>query len=212
MNIREGGMVFNPEKHSRRSVRLGGFDYGTAGAYFITICTHQRDFLFGDVVDGKMRLNEFGVVVGECWHAIPDHFCHLELDMFIVMPNHVHGIITIIENLSDVGATHASPMHAPQNRVTQERATHGSPLRIMGPQKGSIGAIVGQFKSAVTKRINILRDTPGVMVWQRNYYERIIRTDEELTDTREYIVNNPIRWHDDEHYRGRLQKHPIIVP
>ncbi|HSM82944.1 MAG TPA: hypothetical protein VLS96_14735 [Nodosilinea sp.] len=86
-------MKYNPDKHHRRSLRLKGYDYSAAGAYFITICAFQRHCLFGQVVNGEMQLNEFGQIAAECWQAIPEHFSHIELDEYIVMPNHVHGIL-----------------------------------------------------------------------------------------------------------------------
>jgi putative transposase len=114
--------------------------------------------------------------------AIPDHFPHVLLDEFVVMPNHVHGIIVIMPTHA-VGATHASPL---QNDDT--------PTRPRGPQRQSVGSIVGSFKSAATKRINEQRGTPGAPVWQRDYFEHIIRNDESLNRIREYILNNPLQW------------------
>ena len=199
-------MKFNSEKHyhsidtsqGRRSIRLKGYDYSQPGAYFITICTANRACLFGEVVDGNMQLNPMGHIARQCWLAIPDHFPNTALDEFIIMPNHVHGIIWIVEkpNVENddandaivgathaiVGATHASPLH-----------TQPNPPR--GPKRQSIGAIVGSYKSAVTKRINERRNTPGATVWQRNYYEHVIRNDESLNRIRQYILENPIRWH-----------------
>lgn len=90
--------VFDPDKHHRRSIRLPGYDYSRAGAYFVTICAQDRACLFGDIADGVMRLNDAGRVVERCWHEIPIHFPHVELDEFVIMPNHVHGIIVIVEN------------------------------------------------------------------------------------------------------------------
>jgi REP element-mobilizing transposase RayT len=175
-------MRYDPEKHHRRSIRLKGYDYTQAGAYFVTICTKDRACLFGHVADGVMRLNQMGHIVRQCWLAIPDHVPHVLLDEFVVMPNHVHGIIVIMPT-HDVGATHASP-----------RPNHDTPTRPRGPQRQSLGSIVGSFKSAVTKRINELRGTPGAPVWQRNYYEHIIRNDDDMARIRKYIVNNPLQW------------------
>jgi len=169
-------------KNHRRSIRLKGYDYTQAGAYFITVCTKDRACLFGDVADGVMRLNQMGQIVRQCWLAIPDHFPHVMLDEFVVMPNHVHGILVIMPT-HDVGATHASPL---QNDDT--------PARPRGPQRQSVASIVGSFKSAATKRINHHRGTPGAPVWQRNYYEHIIRDDESLNSIRNYIADNPLRW------------------
>ncbi len=174
----------------RRSIRLANYDYTQAGAYFVTICAHERVHWFGDVLDGQIRLSACGVVVAECWEAIPQHLQHVELDAFVVMPNHVHGIFAV----SVVGATHASPSGAAP--PTRRRATHASPLRwkASGPISRSVGAIVGSFKAAVTKRINATGNTPGALVWQRNYYEHVIRSDDELNRIRDYIATNPQRW------------------
>ena len=167
---------YDPERHRRRSIRLQGYDYTQPGAYFVTICTHNRAALFGRVVDGDTVLNECGRIVWECWREIPDHFPHVALDAFVAMPNHVHGIIWIVD---DVGATHASPLPDDGPR---------------GPTSGSLGAVVGSFKSAVTRRINARRGTPGAPVWQRNYYEHIIRNEGALHAIRRYIIENPVRW------------------
>ena len=167
-------MKYDPEKHHRHSIRLKGYDYSQAGAYFVTIVTQNRACLFGAVVDGEMRLNETGQIVRRCWLDIPAHFPHAELDEFVVMPNHVHGIIVIVDG-----------------RGTACRA----PTEQFGrPVTGSIPTVIRSFKSAVTKRINEQRGTPGAHVWQRNYYEHIIRNEESLDRIRQYIANNPLRW------------------
>ncbi|WP_245971562.1 transposase [Calidithermus terrae] len=175
--------MYDPHNHHRRSIRLKGYDYAQAGAYFVTICTRDRACLFGEVVDGEMRLNDAGRIARQCWLDIPNHFPHAELDQSVIMPNHVHGIIVLVN--PSVGATHASPLRPV-----------ASPLRnrARGPQRQSISAIVGSFKSAVTKHINEHRGTPSMPVWQRNYYEHIIRDDSSLQRIRGYIAANPLRW------------------
>ena len=186
-------MPFDPKRHHRRSIRLKGYDYTQPGAYFITICTQDRAFLFGEVVDGEMRLNEYGRIAWGCWKEIPLHFPQAELDAFVVMPNHVHGIIVI----AGVGATHASPLPL------------SSDARPRGPQRQSVSSIVGSFKSAVTRRINEYRCTPGAPVWQRNYYEHIIRDEKSLNRIREYIVTNPMRWAVDNENPNREGMDPL---
>lgn len=173
---------YDSQRHHRHSIRLRGYDYTQPGAYFITICTHERELLFGDVVDGEMRTNEWGEIVREEWFRTAQlrPYVTLHDDEFVVMPNHVHGIIWIVGEI--VGAT---------RRV--------APTPPTGPDAGSIGAIIGQFKSIVTKRINALRATPGAPVWQRNYYEHIIRDERALTAIRRYIAENPLRWHLDRY-------------
>ena len=188
---------FDPDKHHRRSIRLPGYDYTQAGAYFVTVCTWNRECLFGDVVDGEMRLNELGEIVRACWHEIPDHFPHVGSDEFVIMPNHVHGILVIVET-NVVGARHAVPL---QNQCTEQ---FGKPLA------GSIPTIIRSFKSAVTKRINDLRGTPGVSVWQRNYYEHVIRDEESLNRIRQYIVENPRRWHLDRENPDRMVEDTLL--
>ena len=175
--------------HNRKSIRLKEWDYTEPGAYFVTICTHRREHLFGRVVDGVMELNELGEIVRACWDELPTHFPRVELDAFVVMPNHVHGIIVIMAD-DIVGATHASPLHP------------------RGPAPHSLGAIVGSFKSAVTRRINILRGTPGARVWQRNYWEHIIRNERVLNAIRRYIVYNPDRWTWDRYNPGAVGPDP----
>ena len=144
--------------------------------------------MFGIIDDGEMKLNEFGRIVGNVWNEIPQHFSGVELDAFVVMPNNVHGVIVIVEGGDgnddsqgmDVGARHASP------------------LRPCGAVPRSLGSIVGSFKSAVTKQVNENRGTRGVAVWQRNYYEHVIRGERDLARIREYIENNPLGWALDE--------------
>ena len=166
-------MIYDPNKHDRRSIRLKGFDYTREAAYFVTISTQNQACLFGEIVNEQMQLNDAGRVAQMVWKTIPDHFSQVEIDASVVMPNHVHGIIII------VGATHASPP------------------RQSGPPKGSLGAIVGSYKSAVSRQINQLHRTSGAKVWQRNYYEHIIRNDTGLNSIRKYIADNPARWDED---------------
>ena len=170
-------MPYDPNKHHRRSIRLKGYDYTQAGAYFVTICTQGRECLFGQVVEGKMRVNPFGEIVVWAWNDLPNHNPHVELDAFVVMPNHVHGIVLIVDDLVGAGSEPAPTMAM----VTTRR--HGLP------------EIVRQFKTFSARRINALRGTPGATVWQRNYYEHIIRNDHSLQRIREYITTNPLRWH-----------------
>jgi len=178
--IRPEAMKYDPERHHRRSVRLRGYDYSQAGAYFVTICTPDRACLFGDVADGVMRLNDAGRVVERCWHEIPIHFPHVELDEFVIMPNHVHGVIVI------VGAGSPRPYVASGAGTITGAET--------APLRATLGQMVAYFKYQSTKHINIMRGTPGIPVWQRNYYEHIIRDDESLNRIREYIINNPMQW------------------
>ena len=304
-------MKYDPQKHHRRSIRLKGHDYTSPGAYFITICTHQRQCLFGEIIDGEMQLNEFGKWVDACWKRLPTHFPHLQLDRFVVMPNHIHGILTLTPNLSEHPPSHGrgaafgkpslqlSPISRPNATPGSEspkrshstdsvcpnatpgsespkrshstdsvcpnatpgsespkrshpadsvcpNATPGSespkrshpadsvcpdatpglgqpfaqPLinesepgvafgREMGVngvndlpnaaplRAGSVGAIVLNFKSVTARRTNQMRKMTSVPVWQRNYYEHIIRDDIALANIQRYIDNNPRSWWQD---------------
>jgi REP element-mobilizing transposase RayT len=176
------------ERHHRRSIRWKGYDYAQPGAYFVTLCTHERACLFGEVVGGEVVLNHFGQIVWDEWFRTADLRPHVKLfaEEFVVMPNHLHGIVWIVD---DVGATQRV---AP----TDGHRGDGHPR---GPTPGSLGAVIGQFKSAVTRRINVLRDAPNAPVWQRNYYEHVIRTDRALNAIRRYIAENPLRWHLDRY-------------
>ena len=185
-------MPYDPKKHHRRSIRLRGYDYTQPGAYFLTICTHRCGHLFGRVVDGEMVLNVFGEIVREEWFRSAEIRAEIELfpDEFVVMPNHIHGIVWIVE--TDDGGAHG-------HGATGHVGAHGRSPRPRGPAPRSLGSFVAGFKSAVTKRINAHRGTPGARVWQRNYYEHIIRTQRALNAIRRYILYNPWRWYLDRH-------------
>ena len=167
----------------RRSTRLPGYDYGQPGAYFITVCTQGRACLFGDVVDGEMRLNRLGEMVQWTWHDLPNHNANIRLDAFVAMPNHVHGIIWIVDDpVIVVGATVGAGSEPAPTEPDPTHRAHGLP------------EIVRQFKTFSARRINQWRNTPGTAVWQRNYYEHIIRNEASLNRIREYILTNPLRW------------------
>ena len=138
-----------------------------------------------------MRLSSAGRVASQCWHEIPKHFPRVSLGVSVVMPDHVHGIIVIGKSADqrNVGAQHAAPLHSPARALSTRRES----LRLAA---GSLGAIVRAFKSATTKRINERHGTPGNRVWQRNYFDRVIRSDDELYRARRYILTNPDRWSD----------------
>ncbi|MGD1716047.1 transposase [Dapis sp. BLCC M172] len=177
-------MSYDPQKHHRRSLRLKGYDYSKAGAYFITICTYNRQTLFGEIIDGKMQLNQLGEVVAEEWERSAQMRQEIELDYSVIMPNHLHGIVII----NNVGAN------------DNVGANGRSPLRM---KSRSISSLMAGFKSAVTKRINRIpyhgeQLTTPVPVWQRNYYEHIIRNETSLNQLRQYIIENPLKWEIDQ--------------
>lgn len=172
-NPSEIAMADDNANLQRRSIRLPGYDYSQAGAYFVTLCVHDRACLFGEVVDGAMRLNELGALVASEWLRTATIRPQVTLDEFVVMPNHFHAIIAIEDSRRGV-----LPYARPRFRSPAE----------------SLGSIVRGFKSATTTLINSMRNSPGVPVWQRNYYEHVIRNESELTRIREYIANNPHQW------------------
>lgn len=161
-------------RRRRKWIRLKQYDYTQPGAYFVTICTHDRAHLFGRVVDQTVALSSWGQMADWQWRNLPQHFEQVRVDVHVVMPNHLHGIIWIGD---DPVETIYSPPPAPQTGVTS----------------GSLGAIVGTFKSLTARRINQMRQTPGIPVWQRNYFEHIIRTEHALHAIRRYIHENPQR-------------------
>jgi len=158
------------------SIRLKGTDYAAPGLYFVTIRTSENRCVLADVKEGRVRLSRLGHIVCESWNAIPDHFASVNLDEFVIMPNHVHGLIEIAAR---VGAQHAAPQLAPRQKP--------------GVTHGSLGAIIRSFKSAVTKRARAELTWTGE-IWQRNYFERIVRDGREFSDTCRYIKENPLKW------------------
>jgi REP element-mobilizing transposase RayT len=184
----------DPNEHrNRRSIRLQAFDYSSPGAYFITIVTHGRAALFGRIVNGEMQLSRVGAVADRCWREIPEHSHHAELGSFVVMPNHIHGILILRATSSVTVGAHD---RAPRTGIPA-RAHQGAPLRAEGitPQavRGSLGAIIRQYKSSVTR--TVIRSLGGPRnVWQRNYYEHIIRDEADWDTIRRYIEANSMNW------------------
>lgn len=167
---------YNHDLHHRRSIRLTDYDYRQTGAYFVTICAANKQCLFGEIANDEMQLTQMGETAIDCWEAIPQHFPNTELDAFVLMPNHLHGIVVI----QTARAQHAAPLHTPPHVAS-----------------GSLGAIIRSFKSATTRQINILRKKPGETLWQRNYYEHVIRNEADLDRIRHYIEINPSKWSED---------------
>ena len=178
--------INNP--HNRRSIRLAGFDYSSPGAYFVTIVSHKRFPIFGKINNGKTYLSHPGRIVEECWGEIPSDFSTVSLDGFVIMPNHLHGIV-IIDDQRNGTTTNISPF------LTGDEKTMTA-----GPQSKSLSAIVGSFKSVATKRIHRLGITKFHSIWQRNYYEHIIRNEDDYQSKVEYIQSNPLNWEDDEDF------------
>lgn len=156
-------MSYNPSIHHRHSIRLKGYDYSQAGLYFVTLCAHDRACLFGHVENGEMVLNDAGLIAQQCWCEIPNHYPNVVLHEFMIMPNHVHGIVQIVSTVAPTC---------------------------------TIGAIVRGFKIGVTKWVR--QNTNVHDVWQRNYYEHIIRNEVSYQHIAEYILGNPAKWKDDK--------------
>ena len=237
-------MNHNPQRHHRRSIRLKGYDYAQACAYFVTICAQDRECLFGEIIDANMRLSDGGLMVEREWDALPDRFPSVQLDALVIMPNHIHGIIVLApdgpndhtaesattagQTMTTVGQTMTTAgqtmttvgqtMTTVGQTMTTVDQSVGAPLvgalpgRGLGAHKGcpynsqsdTLGEIVGAFKSLTTvvyTRGVRQSGWPGFRgrLWQRNYYEHIIRSETELDRISEYIASNPARWdHDDE--------------
>jgi REP element-mobilizing transposase RayT len=187
-------MKFDPKKHHRRSIRLQGYDYTQRGAYYITIVAHQREHLFGEVFNGEMKLGRFGLVAKEQWERLPRRFKHVELPQFVIMPNHVHGIIMIIEERRGTAEDSLNP----DPEMSRRAPTDASKERFGKPVRGSIPTIIRSYKSAVALRINLMRGTAGMEVWQRNYYEHVIRDMDDANRIYMYIESNPANWENDD--------------
>jgi REP element-mobilizing transposase RayT len=184
-------VVYNPEIHHRRSIRLKGYDYTLSGAYFITIVTHERECLFGEITNSEMAANKFGLVAQQMWDKLPARFRNVELGTFIVMPNHIHGIILLDGTRRGI-AESAADSDDQSSRYALTERQFGKMIR------GSIPAIVRAYKSSVAYRINIMRGLRNAPVWQRNYYEHIIRNADEAERIEHYIMSNPSNWATDD--------------
>jgi REP element-mobilizing transposase RayT len=211
------------DRHHRRSIRMKGYDYSQPGAYFVTICTHGKQSLFGKIVDGEMQLNDFGKVVEFTWNDLVNHVDGIELGPFVIMPNHIHAIIHIIAPANTVGAGSdngasvgaGSGINASVGAGSDNGASVGAgsepartepartePARTSARKQTPLSEIVRQLKTFSAKRINLLRKSTGEPVWQRNYYEHIIRNNESYQKIGEYILTNPIQWENDRYYSG----------
>jgi putative transposase len=173
----------------RQSIRLPRYDYTQEGAYFVTIATHEKKYLFGEVIAGVMELSALGKQADDCWLEIPRHFPNVELPRHVVMPNHVHGII-VLRGKTTVAA-----------RPQEASATRES---FAGPVQGSLPTIVRSFKSAVSRAARRTLRRPALQIWKRSYFEHVIRNEDDYRKTFQYICENPMRWEfDSENPFGR---------
>jgi REP element-mobilizing transposase RayT len=239
---------YNPKIHHRRSIRLKGYDYAQAGLYFITICCQNRACLFGDVVNGKMKLNDAGIMVENEWLKLPNRFQNIQLHEYVVMPNHFHAILEIVGATLVVAPVRVSLVDTPNEMDTQNETVaqnddnsqkgqpqKGQPQGIAStmdtqnetdtqnddnsqkgqPQKGqpqgiaptgkTVGDMVGAFQSIAT--VEYIRGVKTLdwqrfdgKLWQRNYWEHIIRNEQSYLNISDYIINNPAKWADDKFY------------
>ena len=179
------------KKFHRRSIRLRGADYSEPGAYFITICAAGHKSIFGKIDTGRVVLSPLGEIVRACWIEIPEHFARASAEQFVVMPNHLHGIIGLT-----VGARYIVPL----DRTTR------TPEKFQKPVKGSIPTIIRTFKAAVARRARKELGIGDDEIWQRNYFERVLRDGKECSDASRYIFENPQRWQwDKENPEGRVE-------
>jgi REP element-mobilizing transposase RayT len=257
-------MPYNSNIHHRRSIRLKRYDYTQRGAYFVTICTHQRNCLFGEIVDGEIKLNTNGEIARGSWLSIPRDFKNVELDEFVIMPNHLHGIIIIessevagealanqdfsqsfsevvgealanqdfSQSFSEVagealanqdfsqlfsevvGEALANQDFSKQQNLSSQcfaPTVHtGETVKINGTKPQSLAAITQNYKSVSTRQINRMNKAKGNVIWQRNYYEHIIRNEEALNNILEYVVNNPINWVKDQENPANFQTMQLL--
>lgn len=184
-------MPYNPNKHKRRSIRLKGYDYSQAGLYFITICVKDRECLFGKIEHDEMMLNKLGNIANNFWMEIPKHYPQVELHEHVVMPNHLHGIIEIMDAQTEtnVGTRHGVSLHQHHNRKFSQ------------PISGSISTIINQYKSSVKRWCN--KNGHEYFQWQPRFHDHIIRSMDEYHNIANYIINNPAKWQEDKFYAGR---------
>ncbi len=183
----------------RRSIRLGGYDYSFPGAYFVTVCAARRGLLFGWISDGRVVENANASIVRDCWLDLPNHYPHISLDAFVVMPDHIHGIVVLLDTF-EVGARAGYEGAGLTARAGLKPApTDGAALVDAGVRHG-LPEIVRALKTYSARCINAKGGTPGASVWQRGYCERILRNERELDLTRKYIVSNPRNWRTDREH------------
>lgn len=197
-------------KYRNESFRLAGHDYSSGGAYFVTICTHRMLSYFGYISCGKMILSELGIVANNFWHDLPDHFAFISLDEFVIMPNHIHGIV-IIEPPTAVRTLHATSRQQPatsqqqpatnpvgtlpatslHQSTTSIQKTKNEFMSAISPKSGSLPTVIRSYKSAVSKYVHLIDHD---FSWQPRYYDHLIRSDKEMDRIRKYIINNPVNW------------------
>ncbi len=189
-------MKYNPQIHHRKSVRLKGYNYSQEGKYFITICTKNRECFFGKIANGKMKLNNIGRIAVKYLQEIPNHFPHVEIGEFVVMPNHVHCILVVGSRVgtSPVGTRHVVSQQG--RDITCDVPTN----QFSKPISGSVPVIIQQYKSSVKRWCN--KNDHKYFQWQSRFYDHIIRDEQCYQTISNYIFNNPVKWNDDNFFNG----------
>ena len=190
-------MIHAPQQYQRRSIRLKDYDYSQEGAYFVTICTHKKALF--------LENEHISAIVEKCWLAIPVHFPNVQLDEWVIMPNHMHGILIITDKCKDATYFTTSIFNVRRGEVTSptQKGAATAPL-----QKHTLGQVIAYFKYQTVKSINQTHKTPGNRIWQRNYYEHVIRNEDDLNEIRQYILDNPAQWDMDENNPTRQLPEP----
>jgi putative transposase len=189
-------MKYDPSNQHRRSIRLKGYVYSQPGYYFVMICVRNSTVPLSEIFDDRIQLTPFGFIIDQEWNNISAVYQNVQVDEYIIMPNHFHGILQIKapDTKNNVGAIHELPL--------RDVPPHNIPKR-----KQLLPKLIGRFKMCSAKRINQIIDLSGTPFWQRNYYDRIIRDAQELYNTRQYIQNNPLKWNQDDYY---VQYHKTV--
>ena len=202
-------------KYRIKSARLEGYDYRQSGLYFITVCTHNREHYFGKIVDNEMQLSNIGILADVFWHEIKNHKNNIELHQFVVMPNHIHGILKIVDGGNGVGcgydacrddacivSTMANPMgqmDGTDESSTNPQQSETNKMAAISPKSGSVSRVIGSYKSAVTKHAHRLGYE---FKWQTRFYDHIIRNENDYFRISNYIKNNPHNWNNDKLNNG----------
>jgi len=191
-------------KYRISSARLPQWDYRWTGAYFITICTHNREHYFGEIKNGQMQLSHIGVIADIMWYQIPHHSKNVELGAFVVMPNHVHGIL-ILADTNDTNDTvetlHATSLPSTEPSTEPPTEQKNEQMAKISPKPNSVSTIIRSYKSAVTKHAHRLGFD---FQWQTRFHDHIIRNDESFHKITNYIISNPANWQDDKFNKAEL--------
>jgi putative transposase len=194
----------NMPLNHRRSIRLKNYDYSKIGFYFVTICTKDHMHLLGEITDGKMSLSKSGEIVEKEWYKTGGIRPNINLHEFVIMPNHLHGIIEISGNTACRGTPQRAHENGTGHCEKMGTVPRAPTIEIFGkPSRDTIPTIIRSYKAIVTKQVRELENDACCSFWQRNYYEHIIRNEESYLKIAEYIRNNPEKWLEDKYYNGK---------